>query len=64
MVTWQEYNGQLVWRFIHQKICFNNELDKPENGPQRHMHANARVRVHVRTRAYVHAPVCSGANAT
>jgi len=30
-----EYDGRLVWRFIHQKICFLNELDTPESGWKR-----------------------------
>merc|ERR1719316_968005 len=25
------YNGQRVWRFIHQKICFQEDLDVEEN---------------------------------
>lgn len=29
------YDGRRVWRFIHQKICFQRELDFPENGWKR-----------------------------
>merc|ERR1719491_1448376 len=30
-----EYDGSRVWRFIHQKICFQKDLDQLENGWKR-----------------------------
>jgi hypothetical protein len=29
------YDGSRVWRFIHQKLCFQDEVMKPENGWKR-----------------------------
>ena len=30
-----EYNGSRIWRFIHQKICFQREVQDLENGWKR-----------------------------
>lgn len=29
------YNGSGVWRFVHQKICFQDDLDLPQNSWKR-----------------------------
>jgi len=28
---WTEYEGQKVWKFIHERICFQLRMDDPEN---------------------------------